>query len=114
MKDSLLIAQNIKKTIIYIDKIVDNFPNTEKALRDKIKMDSYELLEYVYLANVSEDTLRQNYQNKLICKIKMLDFYFKISLDKKYISYKKYGKVGRFLLSIIKQVYGWKKSETIK
>lgn len=44
----------------------------------------------------------------------MLDFYFKISCDKKYISYKKYMKVGNFLLNMIKQLYGWIKYEKTK
>lgn len=38
----------------------------------------------------------------------MLDFYFKISCDKKYM------KVGNFLLNMIKQLYGWIKYEKTK
>ena len=44
----------------------------------------------------------------------MLDFYFKLACDKKYISYKKYMKVGTFLLNAIKQLYGWIKYEKKK
>lgn len=43
----------------------------------------------------------------------MIDYYFKISLDKKYISYKKYTKVGNCLSGIVKSLYGWIKYEKI-
>ena len=43
----------------------------------------------------------------------MLDYYFKISLYKKYISYKKYNKINMHLLNILKQIYGWIKYEKV-
>ena len=54
------------------------------------------------------------YQKKIISKIKMLDFYFKIACDKKYISYKKYMKLGSFLFNMIKQIHGWIRYEKSK
>lgn len=44
----------------------------------------------------------------------MIDFYFKIACDRKYISYKKYTKVGGFLLNMIKETYGWIRYENKK
>ena len=41
----------------------------------------------------------------------MTDFYLKIAVDKKYISYKKYQKVFLHLLDILKQIYGWMRNE---
>jgi len=113
VKDNLLIASNIKKMINYFDKIIINFPRNEYILKDKILKNSYEILELVYFTNELNPKDRIIYQKKIISKIKMIDYYFKIGLDKKYISYKKYVKVGNCLSNSIKSLYGWIKYETI-
>ena len=51
MKDNFKIIINIKKTILYLDKIIINFPNNERVLKDKIKTTMYDILEMCYLAN---------------------------------------------------------------
>ena len=45
MKDELLLVQNFKKTIFYIEKIIDNFPRSEKVLKDKIKSTNFDILD---------------------------------------------------------------------
>lgn len=110
MKDSLNIITELKKTILYLDKIVVNFPSNERVLKDKIREELYDLLEILYMANEFRDK-RKKYQFKAIVKIKMLDFYLKVSCDKKYISYKKYQKVSLHLLDILRLLYGWIKYE---
>ena len=107
MHEKLVVINDIKKTIFYLDKIIINFPRTEKVLRDKISNTYYEILELIYFSNLLNIKERIIYQKRIISKIKMIDFYFKVACDKKYISYKKYVKIGKFLLNIIKQLYGW-------
>ena len=107
MYEKLEVINDIKKTIFYLDKVIINFPRTEKVLKDKISTTYYEILELIYFSNLLDVKERIIYQKRIISKIKMIDFYFKIALDKKYISYKKYLKIGKFLLNIIKQLYGW-------
>lgn len=114
MREDLIIARNLKKSIIYIDKIVANFPNTEKVLKDNIMKTLYDILELIYFTNELNPLERNLYQKKIISKLKMIDFYFKISVDKKYISYKKYNKVGLHLSGIVKSIYGWIKYEKIQ
>ncbi len=105
MTDKLILAVKIKKFIYYSDKIIVNFPNSEITLKNKIKSTLYDTLELVYFTNSLND--KTIYQKKIISKIKMLDFYFKYSLDKKYISYKKYRKISNKLNEIVKMLYGW-------
>lgn len=105
MKDNFKIITKIKRMIIYIDKIIVNFPANEKVLKDKITSSMYDILELTYLANEINNDKRILYKKKIITKFKMVDFYFKIACDKKYI------KIGNHLLEIIKQVYGWIKYE---
>ena len=114
MKDNLIIISNMKKTIFYLDKVIINFPRTEKVLKDKISNTYYEVLELIYFSNLLDVKESIIYQKRIISKIKMIDFYFKMACDKKYISYKKYLKIGKFLLNIIKQLYGWIRYEKSK
>lgn len=107
------IINNIKKTILYLDKIIINFPKNEKILKDKILSSIYDCLELIYITNETNIKERKNYQIRIITKIKMIDFYLKVALDKKYISSKKYQKSCNHLLSNLKQIYGWIKSETL-
>ena len=111
MKDNFKVIINIKKLISYLDKVLVNFPNKGKVLRDKISTTLYEIFELTYLANEVID--RKVLQKRIIVKIKMLDFYFKVSCDKKYLSYKKYNKISRHLLSILKGLYGWVRYEKV-
>ncbi len=114
MYEKLEVVNDIKKTIFYLDKIIVNFPRTEKVLKDKISNTYYEVLELIYFSNLLDVKDRIVYQKRIISKIKMIDFYFKMALDKKYISYKRYLKIGNYLLNIIKQLYGWIRYEKSK
>ena len=111
MKDKLKVITDIKRTTLYLDKIVINFPNTDRVLRDNIMKSIYNALEYCYMANEVSDYNRVMYQKKIITNVKMLDFYFTLALNKKYISYKKYCKVSNVLLNNLKLIYGWVRYE---
>ena len=104
MNDKLLIITKIKKTIIYLDKILLNYPNKEKILRDNINNSLYKLLYLSYKANLTQN---KYYKKELIIEIKLIDFYLNISVDKKYISYKKYISITNNLIEIIKMIQSW-------
>ena len=110
MVGNFRVVINIKKTILYLDKIITNFPAKEKVLRDKISQTMYDILEFTYMASEFKDK-RPYYQTKIVVNIRMIDFYLKTAVDKKYISYKKYQKVSLHLLDILKQIYGWMRNE---
>lgn len=110
MVDNFRVVINIKKTILYLDKIITNFPAKEKVLRDKLSNTMYEVLEFTYMASELKEQ-RKYYQSRVIIDIRMVDFYLKTACDKKYISYKKYQKVSLHLLDILKQIYGWMRNE---
>lgn len=111
MNDNFKVILKIKWLINYLDRIIINFPNNERILKDKINNTLYEILEYSYLANELNDKI---YKKKIIVKFKMLDFYLKVSCQKEYISYKKYNKVCTHLLEIVKMTYGWIRYETVR
>ena len=111
MRDEFKITLNIKRLIKYMDKVIINFPNHDRVLKDNINKVLFEILELSYLANEIND--RYLYQKRIIVKIKLLDFYLRISCDRKYISYKKYVKVCNILFTILKMVYGWIRYEKV-
>ena len=104
MKDKLLIITRIKESIIYIDKIIINFPNKETVLRDNITKTLYKILYLSYKANITQN---KYYKQELLIQIKMIDFYLSISLNKKYITYKKYIKIVNHLIEITKMIQSW-------
>lgn len=105
MKDKLLIIDKIKKTIIYIDSMLDNYPHRYIELRSNINNSLYELLNNVYLANDKVDDL--NNKKRSIINIKIIDFYLMLSYKKKLISKKKYENLSKHLFEIKNMIYGW-------
>ena len=111
MQDKLLIATRVKKTIEYIEKAITNYPHTENILKNKIISSCYELFEFIYKANIHKETF---YMKEAIAKIRMLEYYVKISLEKKLLSFKKYENIGKYLLEINKMIVTWAENEKSK
>lgn len=104
MQDKLILNNKIKKTIIYVEKIIDNFPNKYYVLKDKIILSFYQLLELAYKANIHKEKI---YMKEILVKIRMIEYYIKVSFNKKLISYKKFDNIGKYLLEINKMVNSW-------
>ena len=80
MHDKLLISSKVKKTIIYIEKMTDNYPKLENVLKNKILDKSYYLLELVYKANIYKEI---SYMKEIIVNIRMIEYYVKKVMIKK-------------------------------
>ena len=107
MKDKLLIATKTKKTIEYIFTICDNYPHKYIELRKRIINTSFDILENTYISNI-------DYSNRklIIPKIKMLDYYLKLSYKYDIITKKKYEVVSNYLLELTKMIMGWINEES--
>lgn len=111
MQDKFIILNKVKKTIIYIEKMTENYPRTEYILKNNILDKSHNLLELVYKSNIYKEI---SFMKEIIVNIRMLEYYIKKSYDKKIITIKKYEIVGNYLLEINKMVNVWIKNEKIK
>jgi len=111
MQDKLLIITKIKKTISYVENVLINFPKTEYVLKNNIISSFFELLELIYKANIHKDIF---FMKESIVKIRMIEYYIKISLEKKLISFKKYENIGKYLLEINKMINAWAINEKNK
>lgn len=107
-EEKFKIIQFVREFIIRVDKELDNFPKKDIEIKNKIRNESYDLLEISYEAN---NTLRKEHKiallEKGIAKIKVIDFLLNLSYDKQIISSKKYVKFGDKLEDIIKYMSGW-------
>ena len=86
MNTELRIITLMKDFTLSLDNILINYPKKERILTDNIKKTSFEIVELLYLANISYE--KEQYQRKALGKLSMLDFYFECSYKKHYISEK--------------------------
>lgn len=106
MNDKLMLAKKAKKTIENIIKITDNYPHKYIEIKSKIVNTCFELLETIYVSNI--DNSNKKY---IVPKLKMLDYYLKISYKKDIISKRKYEVVSNYLLELVRMVNGWQNEE---
>lgn len=111
--NDLLIISKLKETILYIGKVLINFPKINIILKNNIETTLYNLLEIIYNAIYDKNNRIELLYNSLV-KIKMLDFYLKICLDKKIINYNKFISICNYLNEITKMIFKWIKSEKKK
>ena len=102
--DNLIISCTARKTIRYIEKNTINFPNNYKVLKDKIITSSYNILEYIYRANIFQSI---DDKKEIIVQIQMLNFYLEEAYRKNIINEKKLLSYTEHLFQIDKMVRAW-------
>ncbi len=110
-EEKFKVINYIRNLLVVIDNELDNFPKKDIEIKNRIRNNSYDLLEIVYYANNIQDKLqKKNMLDQAIAKIKILDFLINLCYDKKIINTKKYIKFGNKMDEIIKYLIGWKNS----
>lgn len=107
------VIEFIRQLLIMIDKELENFPKKEIELKNRIKTNSFDILELSYEANSMEDVkIKIQLLQKVLAKIKVIDFLLNLSLDKDMMSSKKYLKLANKIDDITKYTVGWLNSMT--
>lgn len=110
-QEKFKIIQFIRELIVYIDSHLDNFPKKDIELKNRIRSTSYDLLEISYEANTVSDTAKKKeLLEKIIAKVKIIDFLLNLCYDKQIINSKRYLKFGDKIDDILKYTLGWIKS----
>ena len=105
------ILQFIRELLLMIDKDMDNFPKKDVELKNRIRNNSYDILELAYMANsTAEVNNKKELLLKMIAKLKIIDFLLNITFDKKIITQKKYYKFGEKIDDIVRYTTGWIKT----
>lgn len=112
-EEKFRVIQLIRDLIVAIDNDMVNYPKKDVEIKNRIRTNTYDILELSYTANVSTDI---DYKKKIIfdiiAKIKVIDFLLNLSLDKQLITSKRYYSLGRRLDDIAKYINGWLKTLT--
>ena len=102
--EKLIIARVARKTIRYIEKNTENFPNKYNVLRTRIINTCYNILENIYRANIFKDI---NDKKEIVVDIQMLNFYLEEALNKNILTNKKLISYSEHLLELDKMVRSW-------
>lgn len=109
--NNFIIARTARKTIRYIEKNTENFPNKYKVLKNRIIESCYDILKYIYKANIKQDIFDKK---EVVVNIRMLNFYLEEALNKKLISIKKFESYTNHLIEIDRMTRSWFNYETSK
>lgn len=110
-EEKFKVIQFIRELIISIDKLMDNFPKKDIELKNRIRANTYDILEISYEANnIIDIEEKRKLIFKIISKVKVIDFLLNMSFDKQLITEKKYYKLSQKLDDIAKYSNGWLKT----
>ena len=110
-KEKFVVINCIRELIVNIDKYLINFPKKDIEIKQQINTISKEMLLLAYEANASENKeKRKDIQEKVISRLKYLDFLINLCYDKQIINGKRYLKCGESIDYILKYANGWRKS----
>ena len=102
-RENFKVIDFIRELILKLDKNLDNFPKKDIEIKNKIRLESYDLLELAYLANSKNSVdFRMLQIDKCVAKIKVIDFLVNLSYDKEIINKKRYYNFGETMDRIIK------------
>ena len=100
----------IRELLILIDKELENFPKKNIELKNRIKINSFDILEIAYEANSIQNLKnKKELLQKLFAKIKVIDFLLNLCYEKQLITEKKYYKFANKIDDILKYSTGWLK-----
>ncbi len=108
--ENLIIARSARKTLRYIEKNTENFPNKYSALKTRIIESCYNILEWIYRANVMQD---MDSKKEIVVQIQMLNFYLEEAMRKDLLTSKKFLKYAEYLVELDKMTRAWIKYEKI-
>ncbi len=87
---------------------LDSFPKKEYELKERIKKNAYDMLEIAYEANTTEVIeLKINLINKMLAKIRLIDFLLDVAVEFMLLPKKRYLKMANSLADIEKYSRGW-------
>ena len=109
--DKFIILSTAKKTIRYIEKNTINFPKEYFVLRNKIIDTCYNILEYIYRANIFQDI---DDKKEIVVCIQILNFYLEEALNKKILTNKKFINYGKHLTELDLMIRSWINNEKNK
>lgn len=105
--ETFKLLSKTEMTIDYITKELLNYPKYEVVLRNKIEGVMYDMIYQIHSYRITQNKrVKSKNLNDLIIYLSMLDYYMRVSYNKKIINFHKYNVIGKFLIEIRKITYG--------
>ena len=105
------VIEFIRELLLMINKELENFPKKEIELKNRIKNNGFDILELSYEANSTSNLeTKMALIEKILAKIKVVDFLLNLSYDNMLITQKKYIKLANKMDDITKFTTGWANS----
>lgn len=96
-----------ERLVVYLNRVLPNFPKKEYVLKQGIETHLYDLMECVFAFNIqTSERIKQKYLKDYLVKLSMLDLYIRQSYLKKYISKHQMECMGRIMIEMRKITYG--------
>ncbi|MBR1937294.1 MAG: four helix bundle protein [Bacilli bacterium] len=102
--EDLIIARTARKTLRFIEKNTENFPNKYYVLKTRIIESCYNILEWIYRANIMQDI---SSKKEIVVQIQMLNFYLEEAMRKDILTNKKFLKYAGYLVELDKMTRSW-------
>lgn len=107
MNTNFNILNKMKKTNLYIENLIINFPKKEFVLKNNLEKSMFKTIELIFTYSVqSTYRVKEKYLKDLIIELSMLNYYIELSYERKFISKHQRDVVGRYLIEIRKMVFG--------
>ena len=107
-QEKFKVVDCIRQFIKSLSFNLDSFPKKEYELKERIKKNAYDILEIAYEANTTEVIeLKINLINKMLAKIRLIDFLLDMAVEFNFLINKKYLKMANSLADIEKFSRGW-------
>lgn len=107
MNNNFNLLNKMKKTNLYIESLIKNFPKKEFVLKNNLEKSMFKTIELIFTYNLqSTFRLKEKYLKDLIVELSMLNYYTELCYERKFISKHQRDVVGRYLIEIRKMVFG--------
>ena len=103
MNSDFILLNKTYQTNDFISKMIVNFPNKAKVMKDYLETNLYKMVENLFAFNINEtNRVREKYLKDYIVNLSMINYLMHEAFLKKYISYKQSVKVAKVLIELKK------------
>lgn len=103
MNSDFILLKKTYQTNDYISKMIVNFPNKAKVMKDYLENNLYKMVENLFAFNINESNrIKEKYLKDYLINLSMINYLLHEAFIKKYISYKQSVKIYKILLDLKK------------
>ena len=107
MNENFNVLNRIKKTNLYMEKLIMNFPKKEYILKNNLEKSMFRTIELVFTCNIQNSfRIKEKYFKDLVVELAMINYYVEFAYERKFVSKHQREVVAKYLIEIRKMIYG--------